>query len=180
MLKLSKKIDYGLMALMHLARQGDTAAWSAREIAEQYDIPAGLLAKILQRLAQHGLVTSHQGTKGGYRLSRPARTIHATEVIEAVDGPLSLTQCVTEQGTCDQFSKCNIKSPLQRLNDSVLYMLSRVTIAQMLEEEVRDLTRQPTASGSTASNGMVNLTVLDDAEGRFHAARETLLERGDR
>ncbi|MFQ5791312.1 MAG: RrF2 family transcriptional regulator [Acidobacteriota bacterium] len=135
MLRLSKKVDYGLMALMHLARYEAVASSSAREIAEAYDIPAGLLAKILQKLAQHGLVESQQGTKGGYRLARPAREIRAAQVIEAIDGSLSLAQCFTDQGTCLQFDKCNVKSPLQRLNDRVLHMMAGVTIAQMAQEQ---------------------------------------------
>ena len=72
MLRLSKKADYALMAMKHLAIRPDAASASAREIAEQYDIPIELMAKVLQRLARRGLLTSHQGTRGGYRLARPA------------------------------------------------------------------------------------------------------------
>ncbi len=70
MLRLSKKADYALIAMKHLAIRPDAASASAREIAEQYDIPVELMAKVLQRLARRGLVTSHQGTRGGYRLAR--------------------------------------------------------------------------------------------------------------
>ena len=75
MLRLSKKADYALMAMKHLAIKSDSApsSTSAREIAEQYDIPIELMAKVLQRLARSGLLTSHQGTRGGYTLSRPDR-----------------------------------------------------------------------------------------------------------
>jgi Rrf2 family protein len=140
MLKLSKKVDYALIALMHLAQQGETTSWSAREIASGYGLPQDLLAKILQKLAREGFVTSHQGTKGGYSLGLPANAIRVTSVIEAVDGPLTLTQCFSDLGTCDQFDTCNVKSPLQRLNDQVLRMLSQVTIAKMCEDEFENLT----------------------------------------
>ena len=70
MLRLSKKADYALMAMKHLAMRPDAPSASAREIAEQYDIPIELMAKVLQRLARRGLLTSHQGTRGGYRLGR--------------------------------------------------------------------------------------------------------------
>jgi Rrf2 family protein len=141
MLKLSKKVDYALIALMHLAQQGEGTSWSAREIASENGLPPDLLAKILQRLAREGLVASHQGTKGGYRLGRPADRIHVVSVIEAVDGPLSLTQCFSDDGTsCDQLDTCNIKSPLQRVNDQVLKMLSQMTIARMCEDEFVTLT----------------------------------------
>jgi Rrf2 family protein len=138
MLKLSKKVDYALMALMHLAQQPGSS--STREIAVGYGMPQDLLAKILQKLTREGLVVSQQGTKGGYRLARAADAISVVHVIEIVEGPPSLTQCFTDVGACDQFDTCNIKSPLQRLNDHVLHTLSRVTIAAMCDEDFRFLT----------------------------------------
>ena len=140
MLKLSKKVDYALMALMHLAEHDGSS--SAREIAAGYGMPQDLTAKVLQKLARAGLVVSHQGTKGGYQLARAADTITVVQVIEIVEGPLSLTQCLTDLGECDQFDTCNIKSPLQRLNDHVLLTLSRVTIAAMCDEDFRFLTEE--------------------------------------
>ncbi len=133
MLKLSKKVDYALMALMHLAQQDGSC--STREMAAGYGMPQELLAKVLQKLAREGLVASHQGTKGGYQLRRAAEAITVVQVIEIIEGPLSLTQCLTDVGACDQFDTCNIKSPLQRLNDHVLLTLSRVTIASMCDED---------------------------------------------
>ena len=75
MLRLSKKADYALMAMKHLTVRIDAPSASAREIAEAYDIPVELMAKVLQRLVRRGLLTSHQGTRGGYRLSRSASMI---------------------------------------------------------------------------------------------------------
>ena len=135
MLRLSKKVDYGLMALLHLARYDDASSWSAREMAETYDIPGGLLAKVLQRLAQEGFVASQHGKKGGYTLARPASQISVAEIVEAIDGTLSLTECLSVDGNCLQFETCNVKSPLQRLHDRVVGMLSTLTIAQMVEQE---------------------------------------------
>ena len=131
MLRLSKKTDYGLMALIHLAQGSGRVAWSAREIARSYDIPPHLMAKVLQKMAQSGIVVSHQGTHGGYSLGRPAHLINAAEVIESIEGPFSMTSCVSETGYCLQFEKCTIKSPLQLLSDSVVLMLRRMTVAQM-------------------------------------------------
>ena len=81
MLRLTKKADYGLMALKYLAEQSANGAQSAKDIAEAYHIPPQLLAKILQTLAKGGLLVSHAGTNGGYSLSRPATEITAFEVI---------------------------------------------------------------------------------------------------
>jgi Rrf2 family protein len=160
MLRLSKKVDYALIALMHLAHQdqaGDGGAWSAREIAKGCGLPPDLLAKILQRLAREGIVVSHQGTKGGYSLGRPADQIHVVSVVEAVDGPLSLTQCFTDDGACEQFDTCSVKSPLQRLNDRVLQMLGHVTIAQICEEDFESL---------TAGVGEIRLPVIQESSRR--------------
>jgi len=159
MLELSKKVDYALMALMHLAQQArqEDRSTSAREIAKGYGMPPDLLAKILQTLARENLVVSHQGTKGGYSLARPADSITVARVIEVVEGQPSLTRCLTEVGTCEQFDTCNIKSPLQRLNDQVLRMLSRVTIAQMCEEDFEDLTGE-----ATADTHVVELPVIQE------------------
>ena len=88
MLKLTKKADYGLMALKFLAEHPETPALSAKDIADAYGIPAQLLAKILQRLTKTGLLRSHAGMNGGYALARDARQISAFEVIHAIDGPL--------------------------------------------------------------------------------------------
>ncbi len=153
MLKLSKKVDYALMALMHLA--GHDGSCSTREMAAVYGMPQDLLAKVLQRLAREGLVVSHQGTKGGYQLRRAADAITVVHVIEIVEGPLSLTQCWTDLGACDQFDTCNIKSPLQRLNDHVLLTLSRVTIASMCDDDFQFLT-----GVDTNTNQDVHLPVI--------------------
>ena len=139
MLKLSKKVDYGLISLMHLARRTERASWSTREIAEKYDIPLELLAKILQKLVQKGLLVSHAGTHGGYSLSRSAGKISAAEVIEAIEGPFSLTNCVSDDGLCGQFEKCNVKSPLQRLNEIVAQTFRDLTIEEMSQQQSADL-----------------------------------------
>ena len=104
-------------------------------MAEAYDLPGGLLAKVLQRLAQEGFVASQHGQKGGYTLARPASQISVAEIVQAIDGTLSLTECSTAEGNCLQFETCNVKSPLQRLHDRVVGMLSTLTIAQMVEQE---------------------------------------------
>jgi Rrf2 family protein len=131
MLKISKKVDYGLIALMHLARNTDRMAWSAREIAERYDLPAELMAKILQKMVQKGFLNALYGTNGGYTLARRPDAISAAEVVEALEGPFSLTNCIPKHGACLQFEKCTVKTPLQRLNENVITMLRRTTIAEM-------------------------------------------------
>jgi len=133
MLRLSKKTDYALMAMKHLALNGDHGAASAREIAEQYDIPAELMAKVLQRLVRRGLLASHQGTRGGYLLARPATLISVADVIQAVDGPLTVTACSSDDHACDQYTKCNVRDPLWRIKDRILMALAGCTLAEIVD-----------------------------------------------
>jgi len=137
MLRLSKKADYALMAMKHLAVRCDQTAGgssSAREIAEQYDIPIELLAKVLQRLVRKGLLASHQGTRGGYQLARLPRQISVADVIQAIDGPVVVTACSTDEGTCEQFAKCNVRDPLWRVRERILAALGECTIAELAAE----------------------------------------------
>jgi Rrf2 family protein len=134
MLRLSKKSDYALMAMKHLAVRHD-AACSAREIAEAYEIPLELLAKVLQRLVRARLLVSVQGTRGGYRLSRPAPTIPVADVIQAVDGPVTVTACSPDDHRCEQYSKCSIRDPLWKIRGRILDALMTVSVADLAEPE---------------------------------------------
>jgi Rrf2 family protein len=135
MLRLSKKADYALIALNHLAHRRDTgASASARDIAERYDIPLELMAKVLQRLVRTGLLVSTQGTRGGYALSRPSRSISVADVIQAIDGPFTVTACSTEKHDCEQYSKCNVRAPLWQIREKILAALDTVSLAEMSSE----------------------------------------------
>jgi Rrf2 family protein len=132
MLRLSKKADYALIAMKHLAQKCATGqSTSAREIAEQYDIPIELLAKVLQRLVRTGLLVSTQGTRGGYTLSRPAAAITVADVIQAIDGPLTVTACSTENNDCEQYNKCSIRDPLWQIRERIVTALGTVTLSEM-------------------------------------------------
>ena len=131
MLRLSKKADYALMAMKHLTVLTDVPSASAREIAEAYDIPVELMAKVLQRLVRRGLLTSHQGTRGGYRLSRSASMISVADVIQAIDGPLTVTACSTDAENCGQYSKCSIRDPLWRIKDRIVSALATCSLQEM-------------------------------------------------
>jgi Rrf2 family protein len=153
MLRLTKKADYGLMALKYLAEQtegtqGIESARSAKDIADAYHIPAQLLAKILQTLTRAGLLVSHAGTNGGYALARQAREISAFEVIRAIDGPLFITSCITIHGTCDLAGHCTIKEPLRKVNDSIKDLLSAIRIGDLIERaEVEKAHEAPVGGG---------------------------------
>jgi Rrf2 family protein len=134
MLKLTKKADYGLMAMKHLAEHQHEGACSAKDVAEAYGIPSEALAKILQRLVKAGLLKSLHGINGGYTLARDPHKISAFEVIRAIDGPLFITSCITVRGECGQSGRCNIREPLRKVNSSIEDVLKRISISEMKEE----------------------------------------------
>jgi Rrf2 family protein len=135
MLRLTKKADYGLMALKYLAEHPETPSVSAKDIAETYGIPAQLLAKVLQRLAKVGLLKSHAGMNGGYALTKNARKITAFEVIHAIDGPLFITSCTKGSKSCDLEPSCTVKEPLARVNDSIAYVLKSISVYDLVDHE---------------------------------------------
>ncbi len=134
MLRLTKRADYGMMAMRYLAEHAeDHKAHSARDIADAYKIPLPVLAKTLQALAKAELVASQHGAMGGYALARPATTISTLEVIAAFDGPPTITSCVTLHGSCEMVHHCNVKEPLRRVNERIRSVLGSISIAELAE-----------------------------------------------
>ena len=136
MLRLSKKADYALLAMRHLAARADQGAVSARELAEEYAIPPELLATVLQKLVRARLLASHQGIKGGYGLAQQPATISVADVIQAVDGPLTVTACSEVDHSCDQYSKCNIRDPLWRIKDRIVGALAATSVAELAADMI--------------------------------------------
>lgn len=139
MLKLTKKADYGLISLKHLALLENGKTASAKEIAEAYRIPAPILAKVLQKLARQGFLVSEQGTNGGYRLSKDPSTMTALEVIRAIDGPIILTNCFTEHGECELAGKCSVREPLRKVHEGILKLLDSITIHDLSDDSDQEL-----------------------------------------
>jgi Rrf2 family protein len=131
-LKLTKKADYGLIALRHLASVPDATA-STKDIADNYHLPVPLLAKVLQKLKSAGILESVAGTNGGYKLSRRPERISALEVVRAIDGPVILTHCFTEHGVCDQSDNCTVREPLRRVHEAILELLNNFKITDLAE-----------------------------------------------
>ncbi len=131
MLRLSKKADYALIAVWYMALPGQRAVASAREIAEHHDLPLELLAKVLQQLVRKGIVRSVQGINGGYSLSRSPVETSVADIVEAIDGPLTLTACGDEHEACDQYSKCSIRDPLHRIRERIASALADCSVADL-------------------------------------------------
>ncbi|HVJ05477.1 MAG TPA: Rrf2 family transcriptional regulator [Candidatus Saccharimonadales bacterium] len=156
MLKLTKKADYGLIAVRHLAEHADMGACCAKDLAEMYGIPQEALAKILQRLARSKLLVSLQGTNGGYVLARDPRQISALEVIRAIEGPLFITSCNNSDKSCSQSPKCTVREPLQKVSRTIEEVLSRLTIWELREGTDESA---PVASNRVIESELVRIEV---------------------
>lgn len=135
MLSMTKRADYALLALSYLASavaEDPQRLVNTKEIAEQFEIPIELLAKILQILSRNGLVASHPGPTGGYRLLRDPKQVSVAEVLALIDGPLSMLHCShgNESG-CKQYSRCTIRDPLAEIEDRVRALLEDISIAEI-------------------------------------------------
>jgi Rrf2 family nitric oxide-sensitive transcriptional repressor len=146
MLQLTKKTEYGLIALIHLAdREGQVV--SAREIAAAYPVPKRLMAEVLKELCQHELVHSTRGATGGYALARPAYAITLGEVVRVLEGMPTLASCEAlglfraDAGTCDVEPVCPIRSPIQRVRVAIWDVLQKTTLNDMSRAGARSRAR---------------------------------------
>jgi len=140
MLALTKKTDYALIALSHLARADDGPV-SARQIAEQYSMPQPLLMNVLKRLARRDLIKSVRGARGGYQLAVAPEELTLAMLIEAMEGPIGLVQCALERplrngrAVCRVGEKCPIRQPARKVHGKLQEFLQQVTLADMLEDD---------------------------------------------
>jgi FeS assembly SUF system regulator len=128
---MTKQADYAIVLLTQLASDPDRQ-FNASEIAAQTELPQPIVSKILKLLARRELLASHRGAKGGYRLARTADEISVAEIIEAVEGPIAITECVDETpGECSQEPICPVRSNWQRINGAVRHALEEITLLEM-------------------------------------------------
>jgi FeS assembly SUF system regulator len=148
MLRVTKLTDYATVVLTVLAARPDDVL-SATELAEQAGLEVPTVAKLLKPLAQAGLVAAFRGSNGGYRLARAASDISLVQIVEAMEGPLGMTECSLHDGACGIESSCGVRANWRRINDVVADALRDVTLAQMLAPPPR-LPRRIPATLATA------------------------------
>jgi len=129
MLKISKKTEYAIIALVDMDSNGSEVLVTAKDLSERYRIPREILGKVLQRLARHSLIDSQQGVKGGYKLLVPLSHIDINQVIYAVDGPIQLIDCALEDhASCGQIGYCNIKNPMEFIQSELIRFFKGITL----------------------------------------------------
>jgi len=130
MLRMSKLTDYGTLVLSQLAVSG-TAPSSAVVVSGQTRIALPTVSKLLKTLTRSGLVVSTRGSHGGYALARAAEQISAAEIIDALEGPVAITECSSTSGSCDLEAYCRVGHAWQRINQSIRDALQNVTLADL-------------------------------------------------
>jgi len=134
MVRLSKKVEYGLIAIRHVAVQANGNIVTAKEIADIYHIPYEMLAKVLQKLTKAGLITSLHGTRGGYRLTKNPHDVKVSAIISAIEGTSPIiAQCFADgPESCVVFPVCTIKSPLTKVQASIEQAFSTMTLSEIV------------------------------------------------
>lgn len=150
MFRISRTTDYGIVLLAHLAREpasdlprdparegglapGDAPAQSARELAEEVDLPAPMVSKTLKRLARAGLLESVRGAKGGYRLLRRPENLSVAEMVAVLEGPVAITDCSIDRSGCEHAGHCAVRDPWNVINHAVNETLREMTLADLID-----------------------------------------------
>ncbi len=134
MLQLSKKVEYGLIALRHMAMKPMGHVFTAKELANEYDLPYELLAKVLQRLARVGVIRSLQGVKGGYALAKRPEELSVAAVIRAIeDSRPMVAECYSDGAdSCYLFDACTIRRPLGKLQRNLNVLFDKMTVQEII------------------------------------------------
>lgn len=132
MLKLSKRVEYALLAMQDMAKRPD-AIVSAKDLADRYSISQALVAKVLQQLVRDGIVRSYAGVNGGYALSTEAALISIERVIQAIEGQSNgLVDCQdSEEHTCSALESCTIREPLSVLQERIKETFRSMSVAEL-------------------------------------------------
>lgn len=128
MLRITKIADYGFILLTHMANQDREELHNAKDLSAAIGIPLPTVSKVLKILTQGGILDSHQGSRGGYTLSRPPAEISAVEIIEAVEGPVAITDCSSVEG-CER--NCQVSNSWQQVNGTINRALQELSLADM-------------------------------------------------
>jgi len=134
MFKLSKKVEYGLIAIKHIANEGIMHPCSAKEISKRNKIPYDLLSKILQRLKKEKILASVKGIKGGYKLTRTPEKITLASIFKAIEGTNYILDCGMHEdpNSCSIFDSCIISDPLQKVQRSIINYFNTTKLSEIV------------------------------------------------
>lgn len=130
MLKLTRKVEYALIALRHMQQKPKGTVTNTKEISVKYGIPPQILAKTLQQLSRENVIVAVQGPTGGYKITSDLTEINMIEFFEKLEGPLGMMNCFYDS-ECIQLDSCTIKSPMEHINDKLRDFFSKMTLNEV-------------------------------------------------
>jgi len=130
LIRLGRLTDYGIVVMSHIAANNGPIL-TARELSERSSLPLPTVSKVLKSLAKANLIESHRGVKGGYQLARAPEEIRVTDMIDALEGPIAMTECSGETEHCIYDQHCPVKTPWQKINLVVRNALSQMTLQDL-------------------------------------------------
>ncbi len=135
MFHITRKGDYAIRGMVYLAGKPRSEVTLLREISEAVDVPLPIMAKIFQHLNKTGMVKSQRGAGGGFQLGRKAKEISLLEVIEAVDGPVSLNLCIIERGSCGREQFCSVHPVWVKMQRKFKSELGRISLQYLANKQ---------------------------------------------
>ena len=165
MLAFTKKTGYALVAMAHLSHLGEGTVASAREIAEMFGIPTSLLMNVMKELAAAGYVESVRGAHGGYRLVARPDEKSLADLVEVLEGPVRLAECITDEGageaecTCEVMARCPVTDPVHRVQRRLNDFLKKISLAEIVQPAVA---LEPMAVGGDQSRAVVGTKESED------------------
>ena len=131
MIRITRQTDYGIVLLSQMAASPPEEVHTAKQAAHQSGLPVPMASKILKALAREGLLVSHRGVRGGYRLAASPDSISVGAVIRALEGPIGITECSYNPGACEQEGCCRVKTNWQRISVAVIDALDKIPLSEM-------------------------------------------------
>lgn len=131
MFRITRQTDYGILLLSHMAARPLDEVHTAKDVAKLSKISLPMVSKTLKALARAGLVVSHRGVNGGYRLAMQASLISIGGVIEALEGPIGITECSFKPGACEQEGSCPVQTNWQRISVAMRDALEKIPISEL-------------------------------------------------
>lgn len=144
MMRMSKKVEYALIGLLHMSQKDHGQLTTTKELAQTYHIPQQLMGKVLQQLARRRIIRSVQGVKGGYRIHEPIYKISLTQVYDAIEGPMKIVSCIYKKNRliCEQRSFCIIKNPMEVMQEKIEKLFGQLTLEDLRKEVFQNFHQQ--------------------------------------
>jgi Rrf2 family transcriptional regulator, cysteine metabolism repressor len=136
MFRISKKTEYGILALQYILSRQENQSATVREISEKHRISQTLLAKILQKLVKANIIRSVQGSRGGYIMGGDAKSISLKDIFEAIEGPIHLTECDFDDKCCDRYNGCSLKDSFVPIHQQITGYFENISLADLAANRV--------------------------------------------